>query len=119
MDEFIQALMDPDLLFLKNALIVSILASISFGIIGTYVVTRRISYLAGAISHSAFGGIGAALYLNRVYNISWLAPIHGAVIFALGAAVIIGMVSIHAQEREDTVIGAVLRSAISPMISWW
>ncbi|HKK90084.1 MAG TPA: metal ABC transporter permease [Desulfobacteraceae bacterium] len=107
MNEFITALVDPDLVFLRNALAVSLLASFSFGIIGTYVVTRRISYLAGAISHSAFGGIGAALYLNRVYHLSWLDPIHGAVVFALGAAVITGLVSIHAQEREDTVIGAI------------
>lgn len=107
MNEFISALLDPDLMFLRNALIVSVLASISFGIIGTYVVTRRISYLAGAISHSAFGGIGGALYLNRVFNFTWLDPIHGAVVFALGAAVITGLVSIYAKEREDTVIGAI------------
>lgn len=98
---------DPDLVFLRNAIIVGILASVSFGVIGTYVVTRRISYLAGAISHSAFGGIGAALYMNRALGFSWIQPIHGAIVSALGAAVITGLVSLYAKEREDTVIGAI------------
>jgi len=107
MTDLIQILTHPDYQFLRNALIVGLLASISFGIIGTYVVTKRISYLAGAISHSAFGGIGAALYLNRTFGLSWLDPMMGAVVSALAAAIITGLVSIYAREREDTVIGAI------------
>lgn len=99
--------MSPDLQFLRNAFVMGIFASISFGMIGTYVVTRRISYLAGAISHSAFGGIGIALYLNRVFNLAWLDPIHGAILSALAAAILTGVVSIYSKEREDTVIGAI------------
>ncbi len=107
MIDFVDALLNPDFQFLRNALIMGLLASVSFGVIGTYVVTRRISYLAGAISHAAFGGIGMALYLNRTFRLTWLDPIHGAIIFALAAAVITGLVSIHSKEREDTVIGAI------------
>lgn len=107
MTDVLNLLTDPDLVFLRNALVVGILASVSFGVIGTYVVTRRISYLAGAISHSAFGGIGAALYMNKVLGFSFLQPIHGAIVSALGAAVIMGLVSLYAGEREDTVIGAI------------
>ncbi len=107
MTDFINILTQPDFQFLRNALMVGLLASISFGIIGTYVVTRRISYLAGAISHSAFGGIGAALYLNRTFGLSWLSPMMGAVASALAAAIITGLVSLYAREREDTVIGAI------------
>ncbi len=107
MTDLIQILTQPDYQFLRNALIVGLMASISFGIIGTYVVTKRISYLAGAISHSAFGGIGAALYLNRTFGLSWLDPMMGAVVSALAAAIITGLVSIYAREREDTVIGAI------------
>ncbi len=107
MIDLVRSFMDHDMLFLRNAFVMGIFASISFGIIGTYVVTRRISYLAGAISHSAFGGIGIALYLNRVFNLSWLDPIHGAVVSALAAAILTGLVSIYSKEREDTVIGAI------------
>ncbi len=106
MIEFINALFDPDNEFLRLALYVATLASISFGIIGTYVVTRRISYLAGAIAHCVFGGIGAGLYLQNKIGLAWFDPMYGAVIAAILSAVIIGLVSLYAQQREDTVIGA-------------
>lgn len=106
MVEFINALSDPDNEFLRLALYVGALASLAFGIIGTYVVTRRISYLAGAIAHCVFGGIGAGLYLQTVVGLKWFDPIYGAFASAILAAVIIGMVSLYSAQREDTVIGA-------------
>jgi len=106
MIEFIHALWDPDNSFLRIAIYVATLSSISFGVIGTYVVTRRISYLAGAISHCVFGGIGAGLYVQKKIGILWFHPMYGAVLSAIAAAVIIGMVSLYARQREDTVIGA-------------
>jgi len=106
MHEFFAALLDPDLPFLRYALLAGMLAGISFGIIGTYVVTRRITYIAGAISHSVLGGIGAALYLQKQAGIAWCHPMLGAVVAALLAALVIGLVSLFAKQREDTVIGA-------------
>jgi len=52
------------------------------------------------------GGLGAARYLQVVGGLDWLNPFYGAVAAALAAAVIIGLVSLKAKEREDTVIGA-------------
>jgi zinc transport system permease protein len=106
MTEFIAALSDPDFPFIRYALITGILASIPFGIIGTYVVVRRISYIAGAISHCILGGIGAGLYLQKEMGISWFGPLHGAIVVALLAAVILALVSFFARQREDSVIGA-------------
>lgn len=106
MTELLTALSDPDLPFLRYALLTGLLASISFGIIGTFVVVRRISYIAGAISHCVLGGIGAGLYLQNVAGISWFTPVHGAIIVALLAAFILTEVSMHAKEREDSIIGA-------------
>ncbi|MDZ7666445.1 MAG: metal ABC transporter permease [Desulfotignum sp.] len=105
MIEFFQAVLDPDNRFLVYALGMGGLASIAFGIIGTFVTIKRISYLAGAISHSVFGGIGLALYLQVGQGITWFDPILGAVLAAVIAAVMVGLVSIHAKEREDTIIG--------------
>ncbi len=106
MTELLAALADPDLPFLRYALFTGLLASIAFGIIGTFVVVRRISYIAGAISHCVLGGIGAGLYLQTVVGLSWFSPVYGAVIVALLAAVILTGVSMHAKEREDSIIGA-------------
>lgn len=106
MTEFITALSDPDFPFIRYALICGVLASIPFGIIGTYVVVRRISYIAGAISHCTLGGIGAGLYLQKQIGISWFGPLHGAIVVALLAAVTLALVSFFAKQREDSVIGA-------------
>lgn len=76
------------------------------GIIGTYVVVRRISYIADGIAHAVLGGMGAALYIQKVYHWPGVMPIHGAIISAVIAAVIIGLVSLRARQREDTVISA-------------
>ena len=106
MTELLTALTDPDLPFLRYALFTGLFASISFGIIGTFVVVRRISYIAGAISHCVLGGIGAGLYLQNVAGISWFTPVVGALTVALLAAVILTVVSLRAKEREDSIIGA-------------
>ena len=105
MKGFIADLMQYD--FLQNALLTGVLASVSCGVVGTYVVTRRISYLAGGIAHSVLGGMGLALYLQRVHEMKWLHPLHGALLAGMLAALIIGVVSLKAKQREDTVIGAI------------
>ncbi|MCK4857137.1 MAG: metal ABC transporter permease [candidate division Zixibacteria bacterium] len=92
---------------MQNALLAGLLASVACGLVGSYVVARRISYLAGAIAHSVLGGIGLADYLAVVYGWTFLKPLYGAVIAALAAAITIGLVTLRAREREDTVIGAI------------
>ena len=102
--EFLHALHQHQ--FLQYALAAGVLASIACGITGTYVVVRRITYLAGGIAHCVLGGIGAALYLRQVHGLAWLHPLFGALAAGLTAAVIIGLISLKAKEREDTAIGA-------------
>lgn len=107
MVEFWQALTDPDFPFLRYALLGGLVASVAFGVVGSYVVARRVSYLAGGISHSALGGIGAALFLQQVWGIEWFDPMLGAALVAVVSAIVIGLVGIYGSGREDTAIGAV------------
>lgn len=107
MSDLFDALLDPRVAFLRYAFIAGLLASVSFGIMGSYVVARRISYIAGAISHSVLGGIGAAIYLRHGLGYVWCDPLYGATAAALLSALVIGFASLYAGEREDTVIGAV------------
>ncbi|MCK4656710.1 MAG: metal ABC transporter permease [candidate division Zixibacteria bacterium] len=93
--------------FMQNALLIGVLAGVACGVVGAYVVARRITYIAGGISHSALGGIGVAHYLIVVYGWHWLDPVYGAAAAALAAALTIGWVSLKGSEREDTVIGAI------------
>jgi zinc transport system permease protein len=105
MIDFFYQVIDPDNMFLRSAFIMGGLASVCFGIIGTFVTIKRIGYLAGAISHSVFGGIGLALFLQVNFEILWFQPLLGAILAAIISAVTVGLVSIYAKEREDTIIG--------------
>ena len=84
--------------FIVNSLLAGILASISCGIIGTYIVTRRMVFLSGGITHSSFGGIGIGYFLG--FN-----PIISAAIFGVLSALGIEFISKRSDIREDSVIG--------------
>jgi zinc transport system permease protein len=68
--------------FMQNAIAASILASIICGVIGPFIVTRRMVFISGGLSHTAFGGLGIAYWLGTN-------PLYGAVVFVLGAAIVI------------------------------
>jgi len=104
---YFNALIDPNMVFLRYALFAGLLAAPAFGIIGTYVVAKRMTYLAGAIAHCVLGGIGAALYCQVHFGLLWLTPMLGAIVTAIAAALIIGLISQHSRERVDSVIGAI------------
>ena len=85
--------------FMQNAIAGGILASVACGAIGSYVVVKKIGYLAGGIAHAVLGGMGIAYYLGR-------SPIEGALVSAIVFAFILGWVSLRMQQQEDTIIGA-------------
>lgn len=102
--EFFQAL--PHLSFLQHALLAGMLASVACGVVGSFVVVRRITSIAGAIAHCVLGGLGAARWLQVVHGQTWATPMLGAVVAALIAAMVIGLVTLRGREREDTIIAA-------------
>jgi len=106
MSGFLQALTNPSVPFVRNALLGSALAAFLFGILGSLVTVRRIAGLAGAISHTVLGGIGLALFLASRGAPKWVSPMFGALVFAMLAAVTISAVLLKAKQREDTVINA-------------
>jgi len=106
MGEFLDAVLKFPLM--QRAVATAVLASVACGVVGTFVVVRRITYVAGGIAHCVLGGMGAAVFLRASYphQFGWLEPIYGAVAAALIAAAIIGAVSLRFRQREDTVISA-------------
>ena len=102
--EFLTAVRDYP--FMRYGLAAGLLASFACGVVGSYVVARRITYIAGSIAHCVLGGIGAARYFQVVHGWQSFTPLVGAVLAALASAFIIGIVSLRAKQREDTVIGA-------------
>ncbi|MCK5731186.1 MAG: metal ABC transporter permease [Draconibacterium sp.] len=83
--------------FFLKALIAAIFASISCGIIGGYIVSRRIVFISGGITHASFGGIGLAFFLG--FN-----PLLGAALFAIFSALGIQFFTKVAEIREDSSI---------------
>ena len=96
-----------DLVFVQRMFIAGFLASLVCGTIGTYVVVRRNVFIAGGISHTTFGGIGLAYYLQGAYGWAWFDPLLGAVLFALGAAFILSTGWVRSRIREDSTIGVI------------
>ena len=86
--------------YLSNALAACVLSGITCGVIGTYVVCRRMVFLAGGITHSSFGGLGIAFYLGTD-------PIAGAMIFAVLSALGIEWAGSRGRIREDSAIGII------------
>ncbi|MFH1223108.1 MAG: metal ABC transporter permease [Pseudomonadota bacterium] len=103
MMEFITALGANS--FLQYALLAGVLASISCGVIGTYVVTKKISLVSGGISHTVLGGVGLAYFLNTVHG-THIPPLYGALVFAILSALIIGFVKRYSEHDSDTIIAA-------------
>jgi len=84
--------------YFVHGLLAALLVSISCGFVGTYVVSRRIVFITGGISHAAFGGVGIAYFLG-------VNPLAGASVFAVAAAVTLETIGSRARVREDSLIG--------------
>lgn len=83
--------------FLRNAFFAALLASITCGIIGTYIVSRRIVFISGGITHASFGGIGLGYFLG-------INPIIGALVFGVLSALGVEFFTRKIELREDSAI---------------
>ncbi len=83
--------------FFMHAFWASLFAAISCGIVGTYIVSRRIVFVSGGITHASFGGIGIGYFLG--WN-----PLVGAAIFAVLSGLGIQLFTQKAKVREDSSI---------------
>ncbi len=98
MNEFLSALAEQQ--FLQMAVLAGLLASLGCGLIGTFVVVKRITFLAGGIAHSVLAGMGAAAYFG-------FDPLLGALLAAIASALLIGWIRLNWKTQEDTLIGAI------------
>jgi zinc transport system permease protein len=84
--------------FIIRGLLGAVFASITAGIAGTYIVSRRMVFLTGGITHASFGGIGIGYFLG-------ISPIVGAAVFGILSALGIEYLSVKHKIREDSAIG--------------
>jgi len=102
---FLDALASNHLLL--YAVLAGLVASIVGGIIGSYVVVKRIAFISGSISHSVLAGIGFFLWLERTRDVTFTSPLQGALLAGIISAVLIGWIHLKYRQREDAVIAAV------------
>jgi zinc transport system permease protein len=84
--------------FIVKGLLGAIFASITAGLAGTYIVSRRMVFLSGGITHASFGGIGIGYFAG--FN-----PVVGAAIFGILSALGVEYLSVRQKIREDSAIG--------------
>lgn len=83
--------------FFQNALLGSLLASILCGLVGTYIVTRRLVFISGGLTHASFGGVGIGVFLG-------INPILSAMVFTVLSAFGVQWLSSRNDMREDSAI---------------
>jgi zinc transport system permease protein len=86
--------------FFRHALLAALLMSVSCGIIGTYIVSRRMVFISGGITHASFGGVGLGYFLG-------ISPLAGAAVFAVLAALATENLTRRKVFRNDSIIAIV------------
>jgi len=84
--------------FILKGLLGALFASITAGLAGTYIVSRRMVFLSGGITHASFGGIGIGYFFG--FN-----PVFGAAVFGILSALGVEYLSVRQKIREDSAIG--------------
>jgi zinc transport system permease protein len=84
--------------FIIKGLLGAIFASITAGLAGTYVVSKRMVFLSGGITHASFGGIGIGYFIG-------INPVVGAAVFGIMSALGVEYLSVRQKIREDSAIG--------------
>ncbi len=84
--------------FIIKGFLGAIFASITAGLAGTYIVSRKMVFLSGGITHASFGGIGIGYF-------SGINPVVGAAIFGILSALGVEYLSVRQKIREDSAIG--------------
>jgi len=84
--------------FMQNALLAGLLAAVACGIVGVYVVVKKVVFISGGIAHASFGGIGLGYLLG-------INPVLGAMFFTIVSSLGIGLVTRRTRLPEDTAVG--------------
>ena len=108
---FAQALIQNP--FLLLAIFAGVAASLASGVIGSFVVVKRIVSISGSIAHSVLGGMGLCVFLKGHFNLPHLLALHGALGAGLLSALLIGWIHLKYKEREDTIIALIWATGMS------
>lgn len=75
--------------FLRNTFYTGLLIGFIAPLLGTFVVVRRLSLLADALSHVTLGGIAFGLFMEKKYGILFLTPFYSGMGFSVLGSIFI------------------------------
>ncbi len=84
--------------FFQRALIAGVLVAFVAGLLGVFVIQKRLSFLAGGLAHAAFGGVALGILLQQE-------PLLTAIPFTILTAIAIRWVEERSPVTPDTAIG--------------
>ncbi len=102
---FFQAVFSHPLL--QYSLAAAFLVSLAGGVMGSFVVIKRLAFITGGIAHSVLAGIGLSVWLQNAFHIHLITPLTGALLAGVFSALLLGKVHLDYREREDSIIAAI------------
>ena len=85
---------------MQTPILASLLLSVAIGIIGSFMLINRSQFIAAAIAHGSYGGIGIAIYFGFSLLLS-------TTLFAIALALLLAYITYHDRYRSDTLIGVI------------
>ena len=94
--------------FMRNALLVGILSSICCGIIGTYIVNKKMVFISSSIIHASYGGIGIGIFIIHFLNLPIKDPLIFGLIFSIFSGILILVLKDYFSVDGDLGIGMIM-----------
>ncbi len=91
---------------MQTPILASLLLSVAIGVIGSFMLINRSQFIAAAIAHGSYGGIGIAIYFG-------LSLLFTTTLFALFLALLLAYITYHDRYRSDTLIGVIWAAGMS------
>ena len=107
MSPFHDWVLSPQVAFIAMTGVTIAASSIPAGIVGSWIVVNRISYLAAAVAHAVLGGVGIGIYLRHHMGWEWVTPFSGGLFAGVLSAWLVSEISHRFPSRSDIAISLI------------
>ncbi|MGQ4832289.1 MAG: metal ABC transporter permease [Candidatus Asgardarchaeia archaeon] len=97
-----------------RAFIAVILIAIVSALSGSFTVFRKGTFLVAGVAHAALAGAAFGIFVSLYYQIPFMDPLAGALIFAVLMAILVGYITLGSEaEKTDVAIGTAFAFSMS------
>ncbi|WP_404454064.1 metal ABC transporter permease [Virgibacillus necropolis] len=98
--------------FLRNTFLTGLLIGIIAPLLGTFIVVRRLSLIADALSHVTLAGIAFGLLLEKKFATTIITPLYGGMIFSVIGSIFIEKLRGVYKTYQDLAIPIILSGGV-------